>query len=143
MLLKFCGKNKGNKKGRIPSEGFSLILLQTKNFSGHQYKCIVFSSETSILLRCKRMCEGNEEKPTYPHVGRLAFLCCFFMGERTSNGCAFVLSERLEDTSENRWGRICNICFHVLWNVMICNLIYKRNSCITFSNHEVMGNVAI
>ena len=30
MLLKFCGKNKGNKKGRVPSEGLDLNLYRVQ-----------------------------------------------------------------------------------------------------------------
>ena len=45
MLLKFCGKNKGNKKGRVPSEGLDLnsyfaqkVLADTNNFYFLFYK---------------------------------------------------------------------------------------------------------
>ena len=37
MLLRFCGKNKGNKKGWNPSEGFYLILDRATLFSAQQY----------------------------------------------------------------------------------------------------------
>ncbi|MBQ8969508.1 MAG: hypothetical protein IJ064_07250, partial [Bacteroidaceae bacterium] len=30
MLLMFCGKNKGNKKGRVPSEGLDLNLYRVQ-----------------------------------------------------------------------------------------------------------------